>query len=410
MHLRFSLGLLLVGLGVTPGSISGQSTSAIRFDSFFSEPTVGDRRVYALAPAAWWNDATDVTLAIRLRSIHGRTDRITAWLSRGFFGVEHATVGDVVDGYIKWENPWFLNSSDATQSLELWSQDGTVGARVVFGETHGGAALSSHSRYSAWSAQWVATAETNYLERTLWENAGTVEAGRLDDLRFSAWHGEWRVRLDYRVGLTYAKPGGRTTDPKPFGRITAGGSLRKPVGPFVLGVRAFGGAYLADDPPVLQRRIPVDGADPYETLGNPLVRTQGAPLAGSDVLYHSPGNGNLRGLRPGIGGRWMVGGTLELEKILITRPRGVFRSASIVGFGDAALVDTLAVVSTFGNGASPVSDAGIGVRIGLRIGDIDFPVRVEFPFFVSEPDLAHERIPGDERVGFRWLISFQPIF
>ena len=131
MHLRLSLGILLVGLGLAPGSLSGQSTSALRFDSFFSEPTAGDRRVYAIAPAAWWNDATDVTLAIRLRSIHGRTDRITAWLSRGFFGVEHATVGDVVDGYLKWENPWFLNSSDATQSLELWSQDGTVGARVV---------------------------------------------------------------------------------------------------------------------------------------------------------------------------------------------------------------------------------------------------------------------------------------
>ena len=46
----------------------------------------------------------------------------------------------------------------------------------------------------------------------------------------------------------------------------------------------------------------------------------------------------------------------------------------------------------------------------LRIGDIAFPIRVEFPFFVSEPDLAHERIPGGERVSFRWLISFQPIF
>ncbi len=382
--------------------MAGQSTSAFRFDSFFSEPIGGDRRIYAIAPAAWWNDATDVTLALRLRSNHGRNDRITAWLSRGVSGIEHATVG-VVDWSFKWENPSFLNSSEATQSLELWSQDGTVGARVLFGETHG-------SRYSAWLAQWVATRETNYLEPTLWENAGTVEAGRRDDFRFSAWDGEWRVRLDYRAGLTYSKSGGGTTDPKPFGRVAASGSLRKPIGPVVLGVRAFAGVYLAADPPVLQRRIPVDGADPYETLGNPLVRTQGAPLAGTDVIYHSPGNGNLRGFRPGIGGRWLLGGTLELEKIVITRPSGVFRSVSIIGFGDGAVVDTLAVVSTFGKGATPVSDAGIGARIGLRIGDIDFPIRVEFPFFVSEPDLAHERIPGGERVSFRWLISFQPIF
>ncbi len=408
--MRFSLRILLVGLGVSPSPISGQITSALRFDSFFSEPAADDRRVYAIAPAAWWNDATDVTLAFRTRSYHGRNDRITVWLSRGFSGLEHATVGDGVDGYIKWENPSLLSSNDATQSLELWSQDGTFGARIVFAEIHRGAASFSGSRYSAWSAQWVATRETNFLEPTLWENAGTVEAGRLDDVRFNVWNGEWRVRLDYRAGLTYSKPAGRTMDPKPFVRITASGSLRKPIGPFALGVRAFGGAYLADDPPVLQRRIPLDGADPYETLGNPLVRTQGAPLAGSDVVYHSPGNGNLRGFRPGIGGRWMVGGTLELEKVVIRRTNGVFRSASIVGFGDGAVVDAMAVVSNFGNGATPVSDAGIGARLGLRIGDIAFPIRVEFPFFVSEPDLAHERIPGSERVGFRWLISFQPIF
>ena len=106
----------------------------------------------------------------------------------------------------------------------------------------------------------------------------------------------------------------------------------------------------------------------------------------------------------------MLGGTLELEKVVIRRTSGVFRSASIVGFGDAAIVDTMAVVSNFGNGATPVSDAGVGARFGMRIGDIAFPIRVEFPLFVSEPDAARERIPGGERVGFRWLISFQPIF
>ena len=84
-------------------------------------------------------------------------------------------------------------------------------------------------------------------------------------------------------------------------------------------------------------------------------------------------------------------------------------------FSDGALVDTLAVRSTFGNGATPVSDAGVGARFGLRIGDISFPVRVEFPFFVSEPNLAHDLNLAPDRIGvetvsFRWLISFQPTF
>ena len=106
----------------------------------------------------------------------------------------------------------------------------------------------------------------------------------------------------------------------------------------------------------------------------------------------------------------MVGGSVEVEKTVIRRNRGIFRSAAVMVFSDGALVDTLAVRSTFGNGATPVSDAGVGARFGLRIGDISFPVRVEFPFFVSEPNLAHERIPGSERLSFRWLISFQPTF
>jgi hypothetical protein len=381
-----------------------------RFDTFFSEPALEDRRVYSVAPTFWTNDAADATVGVRVRSNYqGRYDRWTLWLLRGINGVEHATAG-VIDGYLQWENPLFLRSDGASQSLELWSQEGTVGARVEFSKVHQ-RPTSENWRNSGWLAQWVATQQTNYLDDALWENAGTVEAGRFDDWRFTTWGSRWRVRLDYRVGLTYAQPDATVTDPKPFGRITGSGSIRKPViAGVVVGVRAFAGAYVADDPPVLQRRIPLDGADPYQTLGNPFVRTQGSLLGGSEVNYHSPGDGNLRGFRPGIGGRWMVGGSIEVERALVERESGFFRSAAVMVFGDGALVDTLAVRSVFGSGATPVSDAGVGARFGFHLGDISFPVRVEFPLFVSEPALAHERTPNSERLGFRWLISFQPTF
>ena len=396
-----------------------------RWDTFFSEPAARDRKVISIAPTFWWNDASDATVGVRLRSNYmGRYDRTTLWLIRGVSGFEEATSGDVLDIYFKLENPLFLRDPRASQSLELWSQEGTVGARLEFSKAHRRSSSSPNVRNSGWTAQWVATRQTNFLDGALWENGGTVEIGRFDDWRFTVWGSRSRVRLDYRAGLTYSKPPrGNTTDPEPFARITGSASIRKPIAGFVVGVRAFAGGYLADDPPILQRRIPLNGADPYETLRNPFVRTQGSLLGGSsgprrlfpglvrtDIIYHSPGNGNLRGFRPGIGGRWMVGGSIEVEKTVIRRNRGIFRSAAVTVFGDGALVDTLAVRSTFGNGATPVSDAGVGARFGLRIGDISFPVRVEFPFFVSEPNLAHERIPGSERLSFRWLISFQPTF
>jgi hypothetical protein len=395
---------------VTPPGMFDFGDAHFRFDTFFSEPAFQDRRVYSVAPTFWRNDASDATIGVRIRTNYqGRYDRWTLWLLRGVSGAEHTTSG-ALDGYVKWENPLFLRSDGSSQSLELWSQEGTVGARLVLSRVHRRTSSSATGRHSGWLAQWVATAQTNFLDDAMWENAGTVEVGRFDDWQLATWGSRWSVQLDYRAGLTYSKPSTTTTDPKPFGRITGSGSIRKPVLGFEIGIRAFAGAYIADDPPVRQLRIPINGADPYETLGNPFIRTQGALLASSDIIYHSPGNGNLRGFRPGIGGRWMVGGSVEVERSIVERDRGFFRGAALMAFADGALVDTLAVSSNFADGATPVSDAGVGARFGFHVGDISFPVRVEFPFFVSEPALAHERVPGSERLDFRWLISFQPTF
>lgn len=387
----------------------GPGDADIRLDPLFSQPAPGDRRVYLIAPTFWWNDASDATVGVRVRSYARAGDRWTLWLLRGVSGFEHATSGDVVDGYVSWEHSGFLGNPNLLQGVEAWSQEGTVGARLEVSALASDPAPFGGARHG-WVAQWVATRQTNFLDDVLWQNAGTVEVGRFDDWRIAAWGGRLRIRLEPRFGLTYSRLGASTTDPKPFGRMTASGSLQKPLLGFIASVRGFLGAYLAADPPVLQRRIPLDGADPYETLRNPFVRTQGALLSGSDILYHSPGNGNLRGFRPGAGGRWMAGGTVELERALFELPRGMVRRVALMAFGDGAFVDTLAVPSNFGNGATPVSDAGVGVRVGLQIGETHVPFRIEFPFFVSEPALARERIPGRERVDFRWLISFQPIF
>ncbi len=444
LHLQLFVGTLLAGLAVVPQGAVSQDMSGywqqearyrergfldfgdakFRWDTFFSEPAARDRKVISIAPTFWRNDASDATVGIRVRSNYmGRYDRTTLWLIRGVSGLEQVTSGDVLDVYFKLENPLFLRAPRASQSLELWSQEGTVGARLEFSKAHRRSMSSPNVRNSGWTAQWVATRQTAFLDDALWENGGTVEIGRFDDWRFTVWGSRSRVRLDYRAGLTYSKSVANTTDPEPFARIIGSASIRKPIAGFVVGVRAFAGGYLADDLPIMQRRIPLNGADPYETLRNPFVRTQGSLLGGSsgprrlfpglmrmDIIYHSPGNGNLRGFRPGIGGRWMVGGSVEVEKTVIRRDHGIFRSAAVTVFGDGALVDTLAVRSTFGNGATPVSDAGVGARFGLRIGDISFPVRIEFPFFVSEPDSAHDRFRGGERLRFRWLISFQPTF
>lgn len=397
-----------------------------RLDDFFREPQERDRLVASLAPTFWWNDASDGTVGLRFRQNYlGRYNRVTLWLGRGVSGVETATLGESVDFYAKLENPVWLRRANTTQSVEGWAREGTVGARVRYATEHRASLASDNVYRKGYSAQWVATREALFLDPRLWDNAGTVELARFDDWDLDDSRAHWRVRLDYGGGMVYAFADPQTVDDRYdtqlFGRATASASVRKPVAGFVAGARAFAGGYLGDANPVAQRAIPLHGADPYQTLGNPFLRTQGALLRSParrspftdrsyDVFYHAPGNANLRGYRPSLGGRWVIGGTVEIERDVYRGSNGLLRRASIVAFGDGALVDTLAVSSGTDRAYTPVYDAGGGVRVWFRIGDLTFPVRVEFPVYVSEPFFAYDTREGSQDVQFRWLISLQPIF
>src|SRR5207302_1956509 len=78
----------------------------------------------------------------------------------------------------------------------------------------------------------------------------------------------------------------------------------------------FAGGYTGASPPVRQRRIPVAGADPYETFSDPLLRSRGALFLRPDSYYHAPGNANLRAFRRDLGGRWAVSVNGELTRSL----------------------------------------------------------------------------------------------
>ena len=89
---------------------------------------------------------------------------------------------------------------------------------------------------------------------------------------------------------------------------------------------------------------------------------------------------------------------------------------------DARLFNRVAVAAftdlaqSFGNSPQPLTgerarflgDAGVGLRVDHRIGDTRFVTRFDLPLFVSRPSLAQDRAPGDDKVAFRWVFSFQP--
>src|SRR6266550_2185630 len=241
--------------------------------------------------------------------------------------------------------------------------------------------------------------------------------GRRDDRSGPLGLHHGATGLAARGGLVYSNPGpgyasSSRYDVEGFGRFTGEASVRAPF-PLgtTLGVRLFGGAYAGRSVPVPQRRIPIAGADPYETFTNPLLRSAGALFVRPDFYYHAPGNGNLRGFRNDLGGRWAVTVNLELARSVWRRDRGILRDVSLTGFVDGGLVDTLAVAPTSpGRRYTPLYDGGVGLVTRHQIRDLGWTMRVELPLVVSRWNYARDPRPSEGRLAFRWQLSLSPSF
>jgi len=191
-----------------------------------------------------------------------------------------------------------------------------------------------------------------------------------------------------------------------FARATGEVSLRTPF----LGVRLFGGSYLSQNVPVLQRRIMLAGADPYETFTNPLLRSRGALFVRPDFHYQVPGDANLRAFRPDLGGRWAVALNVEGTKTLFRRASnaGLLNHVALEAFLDAGLVDTLAVPALGGQSYTTLYDGGVGLVTRHRINELAWTMRFEVPFVVNRWDYAADGT--SKRIAFRWLMSLEPSF
>ena len=105
-------------------------------------------------------------------------------------------------------------------------------------------------------------------------------------------------------GFAYSNEGpGVSTDNRYdaalYFRGTAEATARRALGKkFGLSFRGFAGFAESGDSVVTQRQIFLAGADPYVQIDNPYLRSLGAPLAGADFHYQTPGGAALRGLNP----------------------------------------------------------------------------------------------------------------
>ncbi|PYP56080.1 MAG: hypothetical protein DMD40_12030 [Gemmatimonadetes bacterium] len=374
-----------------------------------------DRIVSSFLPAVWSNDFGGATIGIRSRQDYlGRFDKnfavVSYALDPDFAGASNSTQRRY-GFYLRFANPVSHPMPRTDASVAGWSVEGRVGAAI-----HTDRSLRKHLTFGpdvhvGVDAIWMAVNDLGYVDRRLWDNAGTVELGPWWSMTKVRGDRVWHARAGVTGGIVYRNPGaGIQTksryDIEAFARPTGELSLRTPL----LGVRLFFGIYAADTnfAPPLQRRIMVAGADPYTTFTNPLLRSRGALFVRPDFHYQAPGDANLRAFRPELGGRWALAVNVEGTKTVYRRDDGLLTRLTFEAFADAGLVDTLAVPASGNHSQTTLYDAGVGLVTRHRINDLAWTMRFEVPLIVNRWDYAADGT--DKRLRFRWQVSLEPSF
>jgi len=358
-------------------------------------------------PALWSNDYGGVTLGLRARPMR------TPDTERGLFVASTATRDEATSSlslYGRWHIPLVRFGPRVATSVAIWSVEGRTGAAVALDRSSMRRGDVGADRHVGFAARWMATTNLGYLDRGLWDDAGSIEIGPW--ISTAVRHGETVVHARGAVGLGLVYQSWRHYTYRGLGRVSGEVSVRTPVTRVTgFGVRVFGGATLGSSNPVRQLRVPIAGADPYETFTNPFLRSRGALLVRPDFHYHAPGGANLRGFRDDLGGRWAVGVNLELTQAVMRRNAGLLREAGFEVFLDLGVVDTLAVPSSPpGRWYTTLYDGGFGLVTQHRVRDLAWTMRFEVPLAVNRWNLAADYAANSTRFALRWQVSFSPSF
>ncbi|MGH7524499.1 MAG: M1 family metallopeptidase [Gemmatimonadales bacterium] len=392
---RFTFGRL-------PWSGADEPTHAY-LDTWFSPQVRRDELTLGIMPTVWYNDAGGTTIGFRTHANYlGQFDENTTSVSCGTrnFDVHHS---DRSCGFsISLGNPTWWRIPYVSERLTAFRQEGRAGAglsversraeHLGFGPTH----------TIGVSLKWLATYDLNYLPARLWDDGGTAEAALwwgVSDTRTG-----WNLAFSARAagGVFYRNPGdGITTDKRydaeAYARPEVTGTATRGIGKnLALRLRGYAAKVFSDDPVLSQRRIFVAGADPYQQMSNAFLRSAGAPLLRDDCWcrWHTPGDGDLRGFDEALSTDGLAALNAEVEGTVFHSRKPLLMRAGVALFGDAGYAGKTAGIG--GIGSSPffpppdrwLADAGAGIRVEQRIGRTTWTTRLDFPFFVSDPQYA----------------------
>jgi hypothetical protein len=388
--------------------VAGGRPASLYLDTYFSRPTARDRLTVGWAPTLWYNDAGGWTVGVRSRQDYlNRFEQNQLWLSvatgKGRPAGDSARTG--IGAALLIRNPVWLRAAGWSEELRLGRFEGRAEAGIEATHRFRSSLSDSTVRSLGLSVRWVSVTDPAWVDPGFYDDAGTAELALVGRLR---WNGVRAGLIEARVAGGVAYPNaGATIDRTTYGRVTALAAVRRPIGSAVTVVfRGYVGATTGGPLP-RQRRIFLSGADPYERLDSPFLRSRGALLAGPDVHYHAPGGAGVRGLDPRASSDNALGATAELEYAPWRHPHGiVLKRIAIAAFTDVAMGD--GDLSGVRGHLVAVADAGVGLRLDQRFAHTSYQMRLEIPLWVSRPALAQDDAGG--ALGFRWIISLMPSF
>src|SRR5437879_3484498 len=151
-----------------------------------------------------WNDTGSRTGGRHRTNYLGRYERS---LQLASLGTQGGGGRDRVGIYGRWANPIRHLVPRTETSLAGWYVEGRAGVALSVDR-----ALREHLGFGAdphvgFDALWMATTNVDYLDRRLWEDAGTIEAGPWVSTTVQRGSALVRARLGARGGVVYSKPG-----------------------------------------------------------------------------------------------------------------------------------------------------------------------------------------------------------
>ncbi len=385
------------------------------FHPYFSTRSRRDRLTVGLQPTVWYNDAGGVTVGVRSRDDYlGRFEQNQALLSVSTgWGADDGGPREI-DLFLRARNPVFMRAPNTSQTFDAFKIEGRYGLRASLDWTRREHLTFGPTWRRGLSLTWVGIDDVRYLDSGLYDEVGTVELQSFGGV--STASGKWQLALETTLGggLVYNRDGLAATgrpELNPFYlRGSMQGTARRPVGTGrIVAARLFAGYARGDDETAKQRQIYLQGADPFQELYNPFLRSRGSLLAGEDFHYHAPGGAGVRGVDRRVSTGAVVAFNVELEQAIVTRPTArLFNRVAVAGFTDLAHAFGGADQPITGEPLRFIANAGIGLRADHQIGDTRFTTRFDVPLYVSRPELSVR--PTGNKGEFRWVFGFEPAF